>query len=394
MQLRLHGGFQVPHSPHSQRWLRRRVIAGGSLLAAAGLTAGLLAAELGGGATPSSTSGGQTSTPSGLSAAMAYYRGKTLTLVSPDKPGGGFDQWARLVAPYLASYLHATVNVDNIPAGNTVAGQNFVAHAPTNGLTLGWLNAGPDVENAVLGLSAVNFVPTAQQFLGATAPGQTALLVAKTAACAKWSSLAAIAKGSSASTPVTEVLQTAGTGTFFTVMADVAFGVHYKALTGYASTSDQTQGFVRGDGCLTDMPAAQADSLVKGGAATAILLSTPLQPNAAIAKDFVGVPTVAEESNALASSITTSAQRDALTALNDVDSSTRVLFAPAGTPAGEVTALSNAFKSAMANSALQRQAIAEGNPTGWESNATATQQYESFLDAAKKEAAVLRPIVG
>src|SRR5665213_3433289 len=75
-----------------------------------------------------------------LARGLSYYHGKTVTLVAPDSPGGGFDQWARLLQPALSAYLHASVNVANIPAGNTVAGQDTVAKAAPNGLTVGWLN--------------------------------------------------------------------------------------------------------------------------------------------------------------------------------------------------------------------------------------------------------------
>ncbi|MDP2645377.1 MAG: tripartite tricarboxylate transporter substrate-binding protein [Desulfobacterales bacterium] len=54
--------------------------------------------------------------------AAAFYKGKTVSLVVPYNPGGGYDTWARMLAPYLAKKLGARVIVRNEPgAGGKVA---------------------------------------------------------------------------------------------------------------------------------------------------------------------------------------------------------------------------------------------------------------------------------
>jgi len=49
--------------------------------------------------------------------AAAFYRGKVVRLIVGYAPGGGYDSYARLVAPYLESRLGATVIVENQPGG-------------------------------------------------------------------------------------------------------------------------------------------------------------------------------------------------------------------------------------------------------------------------------------
>lgn len=368
----------------SSRSALRRVGVGATVGAAA---IGLVATAI-----PAGASTAQHLSP--LQQGLNYYRGKTITLVSPDSPGGGFDQWARLLQPALAAYLHATVDISNIPAGNTVAGQDFVAKAQPNGLTVGWLNAGPDIEDTILHLPALNFNPIREAFLGATAPGQTAIVSLNTASCSQWSSFANLVTKSSSGNQVSEVLQTAGTGTFFMLMTNAAFGIHYRPLTGYQSTNAQVQGFVRGDGCVAEMPASVADPLVKAGKAKALALSVPLQKSSAIARDFAGVPTIAQEAAALSSHIKTQAQRNALVALSDVNASTRVFFTASAVPSPQVTALRTAFQWAMANGTLKSKAIAEGNPVGYETGDLAKQQYQTFLKDAAREVPVLQSVIG
>ncbi len=52
----------------------------------------------------------------------AFYKGKTVMLTVGSSPGGGYDTWARLVAPALGKLIGATVVVKNMPeAGGVVA---------------------------------------------------------------------------------------------------------------------------------------------------------------------------------------------------------------------------------------------------------------------------------
>ena len=54
--------------------------------------------------------------------AASFYKGKNLTLVVPYKPGGGYDTWGRLLAPYLAKYTGARVIVKNMPGAGGMLG--------------------------------------------------------------------------------------------------------------------------------------------------------------------------------------------------------------------------------------------------------------------------------
>ena len=58
----------------------------------------------------------------GTSAALAqsadeFYRGKTVTILVGSPPGGGYDAYARMIAPHLAKRLGATVIIAGWRAG-------------------------------------------------------------------------------------------------------------------------------------------------------------------------------------------------------------------------------------------------------------------------------------
>src|ERR1700758_1127565 len=74
----------------------------------------------------------------------SYFKGKTITLISPDSPGGSYDSYARLFAPYVGQELGATINVEDISAAGTLQGSNQMAASAPNGLTIGMRNEGGD----------------------------------------------------------------------------------------------------------------------------------------------------------------------------------------------------------------------------------------------------------
>ena len=77
--------------------------------------------------------------------AADYYAGKTVRIIVPFGPGGGYDLHARIMAQRLGTYLpgRPTVVVENMPgAGGLVAAMHFAQYARPNGLTLGVFSTG------------------------------------------------------------------------------------------------------------------------------------------------------------------------------------------------------------------------------------------------------------
>jgi tripartite-type tricarboxylate transporter receptor subunit TctC len=66
----------------------------------------------------------------------AFFKGKTVKIVVGYGPGGGYDVYARMLAPYLAKALGATVIVENQPGAGGLTALNRVYTAPPDGLTI------------------------------------------------------------------------------------------------------------------------------------------------------------------------------------------------------------------------------------------------------------------
>src|SRR5215472_3250507 len=72
--------------------------------------------------------------------AAAFYRGKVVRLIVGYAPGGGYDSYARLVAPYLESRLGATVIVENQPGGGGFNALANLVREPGDGSRILLLN--------------------------------------------------------------------------------------------------------------------------------------------------------------------------------------------------------------------------------------------------------------
>jgi tripartite-type tricarboxylate transporter receptor subunit TctC len=76
--------------------------------------------------------------PAILRAASAaeFYRGKTLRILVGSPPGGGYDVYARLVAPALAQKIGAEVLVENKAGNGGLAALATLLTRPADGLTI------------------------------------------------------------------------------------------------------------------------------------------------------------------------------------------------------------------------------------------------------------------
>ncbi len=378
----------------------RWTLAGGALVVAAAFSvAPIASASVSSAKSCTSPSGYKVSGPQAklICAGINFYKGKTITFVAPDKPGGGFDQDARIYAPYLAKYLGATINVENIPAGNTVAGMNYVASTNTSnpGMTVGWMNVGPIVEDKLLGITGVTFNAASEVMLGGTAPDQSATAAIVSSACSAWDNgFGALLKANSASNPVTELIQTTGSTTFNMLMIDGVFGIHYRAIAGYASSADLVTGWNRGDGCVITDPVSVISKFIAAGKAKALLINVPLQQTNTYYSNFVGVPTYVQAEKQFKSYIANKTQKAAAPVLNLAGNTERVFFVPPKTPKAQQAALAAAFKWASYNPNLEHQFEGIGQSTGYVTGYTAKKDYVAYLTSARRVTEYLAAIGG
>ena len=97
----------------------------------------------------------------------AFFAGKTVRLVVGFGPGGGYDSYARMLAPYLSRTLGATVIVENRPGAGGLVALNGVYIAPADGLTMMIVNGTAavfsqltDLQGARYDLDKIGYIAT------------------------------------------------------------------------------------------------------------------------------------------------------------------------------------------------------------------------------------------
>jgi tripartite-type tricarboxylate transporter receptor subunit TctC len=97
-----------------------------------------------------------------------FYRGKTVTLVVSNPPGGGYDLLARTIAPVLAKHIPGTPNVivQNMPGAAGILATNHLFNiAAKDGTVIGSVSNTVPFE-PLLGTTEARFDPLAFNWLG------------------------------------------------------------------------------------------------------------------------------------------------------------------------------------------------------------------------------------
>jgi tripartite-type tricarboxylate transporter receptor subunit TctC len=100
-----------------------------------------------------------------------FYKGKTITLVVGNGPGGGFDVFGRLLARHIGRYVpgNPSVIVQNMPGAGSLVAANYLYNlAPKDGTTFGLIARNMPLLGLLGGNSNVRFDPHKFTWLGSS----------------------------------------------------------------------------------------------------------------------------------------------------------------------------------------------------------------------------------
>jgi tripartite-type tricarboxylate transporter receptor subunit TctC len=314
---------------------------------------------------------------------VAFYKGKTITWDVPSAPGASFYDSATILAPLVEKYLGATVNIVSIPAGATIAGQDQAAAASPNGLTLGDLNVSANISNKATNVAGINFDETKVDYVSGLPINPDVFVISPSESYKTWDALVKARPSSLSSADYAgsiDILQRAMYG---------AYGIKAKLVTGYSDVPDQVAGFLRGDTQLAANQVPAFASTVAGGKARPLLVTAPIPAGAAGYAQLKAVPDIAQY--AVKNPPQTASGKNAIKAMETLFGAkavNNVIFAPSGTPAPLVAALTMAFDSAQtsatAEAAFTKASLAPGyiSPTQVAADITTGTKLEGAIGAA------------
>jgi tripartite-type tricarboxylate transporter receptor subunit TctC len=106
-----------------------------------------------------------------------YFEGKTVRLAVGYSPGGGYDIYARMIAPYLKKYLNAAVIVENKPGAGGITALNGIYIAPPDGLQIMLVKGNGAILAQITQQSGVRYDMQKLNFLGGTGFSPDVLVV-------------------------------------------------------------------------------------------------------------------------------------------------------------------------------------------------------------------------
>lgn len=294
----------------------------------------------------------------------SFYSGQTLTVVVPYGPGGGYDQWARIMAPYLKKYLGVDeVKIQNMPGGGGLIGTNEVYAAKPDGLTIGDTNAGGDVFDQMDQADGYRADVTKMGWIGRP-DDDPHVIATRDADHRTFDGIV------NANQQVKALATGKGSSDYNSaVIVYNAFRVPFQMVAAFSGSSEEKAAFLSGEGTTASLSASDI-AAIKGKASPVVVVSQQRFSK------LPNVPTVVDEAkqhNLGADTV------KALTTLSDVMDLGHAFFAPPGVPADRLAALRTAFQKAMQDTGLLDAAQKAGLYPGFESGQDLTQAATDAL---------------
>ncbi len=173
---------------------------------------------------------------------LAYYRGNSIRFIVPSSPGGGFDEYTRMLVPYLEKYSGASIKVVNRPGAGGMLAANELFLSPKNGLTIGMMNGLAMVTNRLVGIEGANYVIEEFEYLGRVVDDRRVLSIENNNEIKSiddvWDSDEVIKLGATG---------LGGSAYVDGVISKEAFGMNTQIVHGFDSSSGVRQSMLRGN---------------------------------------------------------------------------------------------------------------------------------------------------
>lgn len=292
--------------------------------------------------------------------AAAFYKGKTVRIVVGYGPGGGYDAYARMIAPHLDKVLGATVIVENQPGAGGVTALNRVYMNPPDGLTMMIVNGTAAALGQLLEQDGVRYDLGKLEHLGIVSSSPWMWLVSPTDP---------IVRTAAEARKLDKPIRWGGTAptdglSDGAAVACEALQLKCKVVIGYKGSAEVALAVQRGEMDAQYVSDTSANNYVKSGQALAV---------AAMGRNksrfFPDTPTIFEAVNL------TPDQQWWFDFRADLDDLGRILVTTPGVPADRLALLRDAVKKVLSDPALK----AEGEKS---------QRYVDFVppEEARKKA--------
>ncbi len=306
-----------------------------------------------------------------------FYDGRVIKWIIPYSPGGGYDEYGRMIAPYLEQYTSARVDIVNLPGAGGMRGVNELYHSAPDGLTIGTMNGSALIMNELAEMRGADYKIGEFEYLGRVVADTRVFVI----------SLASGYQSFEEIWPLGKDVRIGATGlggsTYVdAVIANEALEMDLDIIHGFDSSSVVRQAMLRGNIVGTWGSWGSALDAVDAGRDKVIL-----QSGLHRAPDLPDVPTAFEMAAKTKNPEHAVAILNAWESLHAVG---RPIAVPPGTAPEKVQFLSAALESALNDPALLAEAKKTGRPI---SHASAAEMRRIVNEAIAMPADVRKVFV-
>jgi tripartite-type tricarboxylate transporter receptor subunit TctC len=309
----------------------------------------------------------------GADGEASSYEGKDVELVVPYGPGGGYDVYARAIAPYLGDCLGAQIVVKNEPGAGGLLATNATGAADPDEPRLQITNTVGAASAQIARAPGVQYDMTEMSLIGRVAAPADSVAVAGNGPIRDFQQII------DAEDPVRFVATGPGSNEYITPkILSAAYGFPLKMITGFPGSGEARLAVVSGDAEAHVQSWDSQLSAVESGEVRSVVLATD-EP----VKELSGTPTVmdfepkSEEGKKL---------RDDLVELNATG---RGIVAPPELPGEQLAELRAAFDCALGNEELLAELESQERPVHFLPGAEWEKLVEGVIDASPEFQAVV-----
>ncbi|TFD61297.1 hypothetical protein E3T43_00880 [Cryobacterium sp. Hh7] len=294
--------------------------------------------------------------------AGASLEGQTISLVVPFDPGGGYDAYARMLAPLLGEELGATVIVENRPGAGGILATNEVVNSKPDGLTIALLNGPGHLGSAIAEADGVLYDAEKMSYIGQISSEPDVVVTngggeIETADDMAGKRFAATGPGSN------EYIDA--------VVLNELLGLDSEVITGFASSNEASLNVIQKNVDLHSRSLGSQLPGIKAGDLVPVLVIGTNSGESEIAN----VPNLID--------VVPSGSKELATLHSALVSSGRIIAAPPGMDEGMLKLLRDAFEAAVTDEAFQKSAAESGRPISFMGGADMQKLVSGVMGSPK-----------
>jgi tripartite-type tricarboxylate transporter receptor subunit TctC len=303
------------------------------------------------------------------------FKGETIELVVPFDPGGGYDAYARQLAPALADELGAKIVVVNKPGAGGLIALNGLKTAKPDGTTIEILNMTGTIGSALAEADGVQYDPADFSYIGQIGSEPDVVIAASDSDIATFDDLASAA----ASGGVRFAATGPGSNEYVDpLVLDQVLGIDSEVVTGFGGSGEAALALLQGNvEAYSRSLSSQLPTIQSGDAKPILVLgSEPLA-------DYPDVPTVldvAEDDD----------QRALLQYHVDLLESGRTIAAPPGMDDQRLNELREAFAKVVQEDDFMAEAEKAGRPITFLGGEEVQTEVGDLVDAPAEYVDILK----